>query len=216
MAAAYAVRGVAPGRWWLAFLLVPLSFTFTLQYGFYPFCYGVLGLVIVMGYVVRHDGRWTRRSAFVLTILLTGTYAAHVLPFAVALLFVGLVATSGWLTAEDRTPAAIARRWGPPLLAALPGIALSCYLVAVGLLDERTSLVTDGRSAASPASTFLLQAKTALSRLRDVLSLGLGTVTFDSREGVFILAIAAVLGAMLLFGLRRRAWSRTPRCALSA
>ncbi len=211
MATAYAVRGMAPSRWWLAFLVISLSFTFTLHYGFYPFCYGVLGLVIVMGYVVRNHARWTRRSAVVLTLLLTGTYAAHVLPFAVALLFLGLVAAFGILTTKDRTPQVLASRWGPAFLAALPGIALSCYLVAVGLLDQRTDLVTDGRSTVAPASSLLVQLKGALSRLRDVLSLGLGTVTFDVREVAFTMVLAGVLGAMLLLGLRRRTRSRAPR-----
>ncbi len=212
VATAYAVRGVAPGRWWLAFLVIPVSFTFTLHYGFYPFCYGVLGLVIVMGYVVRHRARWTGRSTLVLTVLLTGTYMAHVLPFGIALLFIGLAATFAWLTSEPRASRVTAIRWAPAFLAALPGILLSCYLVVVGLLDERSKLVLDGRGAPGVELPPLTMLKYYLSQLRDTLNLSLGAVTFDEREGVLTLAIAVVLLALLLLGLRCRGRSREVRC----
>jgi len=211
VATAYAVRGVAPGRWWLAFLVIPLSFTFTLHYGFYPFCYGVLGLVLVMGYVVRHNARWTRRSTLVLTVLLTVTYAAHVLPFGIALLFIGLSATFAWLTAKPRSVKAVAAGWAPTCLAALPGIVLSCYVVVVGMLDRRTDLVLDGRGAVGATYPPLEQLKYYRSLLWDVLNLSLGTVTFDEREGRLTLAFALVLFAMLLLGLRRRVRSRALR-----
>ena len=203
---AYAVRGVAPGRWWLAFLVIPLSFTFPLHFGFYPFCYGVLGLVLVMGYVVRHRARWTWRATLVLAVLLTGTYMAHVLPFGVALLFIGIVATVGWLTSEARSLRASAAVWVRPCLAALPGIALTCSLVIIGLLDERTKLVLDGvGSVASGSPSLASSVSGVLILLRGVLSLGLGIVSFDIREYAATAALAALLLAMLLVALRRRA-----------
>lgn len=205
-ATAYAVRGVAPGRWWLAFLVIPLSFTFTLHYGFYPFCYGALGLVIVMGYVVRHRARWTWKATLVLAILLTGTYMAHVLPFGVALLFMGIVATVGWLTSEPRSLRASAAMWVRPCLAALPGIVLTCYLVVIGLLDERTELVLDGRgSVASGSASLASSVRDVLILLRSVLSLGLGVVTFENREYAVTAGLAALLLGMLLVALWRRA-----------
>lgn len=210
-ATAYAVRGVAPGRWWLAFLIIPLTFTFALHFGFYPFCYGVLGLVITVGYVVRHRARWSRGSTVVLAVLLTGTYVAHVLPFAISLLFIGLAATVAWLTTENGSVKIIANRWAPTFLAALPGILLTCCLVVVGQLDERTGLVMDGVGSAGPDDSPLDALKVALSDLRDTLNLSLGTVTFDAREGVLTLAIGVILLAMLLLAVRRRGWSRELR-----
>ena len=201
LAVAYAVRGVDPRRWWLAFAALPFSFPFVLHYGFYPFCYGLMGFVVVAGYVVRHRSGWTAREAAVLLVLLTLTYMAHVLPFGLAVAFIGIESLMDWVESGLRALPAVIRRWLPALAAATPGLVLTGLLVTVGLGDTQTDAITDGRFAGGGVSP--------LVELIGVLSLSYGTVIFDLREAIVMAVLAGALAILTLIALVGRV--RQPR-----
>lgn len=186
LATVYAIRGVDPGRWWLGFAAIPLAASFTLFYGFYPFNYGVLGFVLTAGFVVRHRGAWRLRPTIGLAILLTMTYAAHVLPFLLCLAFIGSVAVVDGAVRRAR-PWAVVRGWVGPLAAAAPAIVLTSILVVRGLTDERSRLVTDGVGSTG------VSLKLLLVQLVGVLSLSWGTTTYDAREAAFSGLVAVAL-----------------------
>ena len=201
LAVAYAVRGIDPSRWWLAFAALPFSFPFVLHYGFYPFCYGLMGFIVVAGYVVRHRAGWRVREAAVLLVLLTLTYMAHVLPFGLAVAFIGIVALVDWVVSGLRALPTVFRRWLPALVAATPGLVLTGMLVTVGLGDTQTDAITDGRFAGGGVSP--------LVELIGVLSLSYGTVIFDLREAIVMAVLAGVLAILTLVALVGRV--RQPR-----
>lgn len=196
LAVAFAIRSVQPRRWWFAFVALPFSFPFVLHYGFYPYCYGLLGFVLVAGWVLRAQGSWPTRATLTLMFLLTATYVAHVLPFVLAVAFIGVVAlvdvvVSGWGSWRG-----VVRRWIPALVAAVPGLILSIVLVAIGLAESRSAAVTDG-TAVSPGISPLVE-------LVSVLTLAYGTVFFGSRETVIIAILAVLLAVLFLVALARR------------
>lgn len=186
-AALYAVAGVDRRRWWLAFLAVPLTFTYVLNYGFYPFCFGVIGFLLVVGYVVRHREHMTAGHAARLAGLFALTYVAHPLPFAQALAFALIVLGWDWLLASGTDRGRVSRQLAFVLIAALPEIAIGGFLV-LGSLGE------------SSAATL----RSPLTTLPATLSLVWGIVTFDIREAVFTIAIALALAAMVVMVLLRR------------
>jgi len=190
LAVAYAVRGVDRGRWWLAFVAIPLTFSFALNYGFYNFCYGLIGFVLTAGYAARHRRQWSARSSVVLAALATATYAAHVLPFGQVVLLFGLVALWDWWTATPRTARGLVGEAAPYALAATPGLLLTIILV----LGSPPSI---GPSAFSP-----------LVPLLGTLVLAWGMVTYDLREIAFTTLVAACLlglfGAVAIRRLRDR------------
>ena len=187
-ATVYAIRGVEPKRWWLAFVAIPLTFTFVLNEGLYNYCYGLIGLVIGAGFVVRHRRRWTLRSTVGLTALATLVYVAHVLPFAQLVLLFGIVGLFDWRASDAGWRLAGLRQVVPFAIAAAPGLALSAALIAA-------HTPTVGNSTFSPAVS-----------LAFTLALAWGMVTFDVREIAFTTVLAATLAVLATLA----AWGRLP------
>ena len=121
LALRYAVRGVRGESAWLALAAVPLSFGYLFCYGFYNFCLGMALCLVCAGWALRYAPAWSPRAIAGLAALLVATWFTHLVPFALALLYVGALALAGPRTV---------RAYAAPALAALPGLALTAAYVA--------------------------------------------------------------------------------------
>ena len=129
-----------PSAGWAALVSLPFVVTFMLLYGFYDFCFAMVGALVAIGMAIRFRGRWTTRRVVGLAFVLVLTYAAHVVPLVMAVVVVATIAavdTAGeWhhpQPASAANPGAILRRTAlPPLLAVLPVCALTVAFVASG------------------------------------------------------------------------------------
>jgi hypothetical protein len=151
-AVGYAVRGVDGRAGWLAVAALPLVGSQLAGYGFYNFCWGVVGAVLVLGIALRRRAGWSVPATVALAVVLTLTWSAHLLPFAVAVLGLGLFALARirmQLRDGGALPAALVRHALPPVLALLPGLALSArYAVAgTGTLGAPAGWPSPGRVA---------------------------------------------------------------------
>jgi hypothetical protein len=174
LALRYAIRAVQPASDWLALAAVPPAFGYLYFYGFYSFCLGLVLCLLCAGWTLRHAPRWTAGSAAVLAILLTLTWFTHLVPFALALVFVGAVVVTGPRTPRSLLPVGAAmlpglaltgaymlhtRQGEGPRFAGVPGLAL-------GLVTLNTPLVTYTRAE--------LAVSVALAAL--LVALGVGAV----------------------------------------
>src|SRR5664280_2548902 len=105
LALRYAVAGVNRSARWLAFLAFPLSCGYLFWYGFANYGYGVAGALFAVGFALRHGPNWTPRSTLGLGALLLLCYATHLVPFALAVIFV---------TVTGVVSAAVGQRAGDP------------------------------------------------------------------------------------------------------
>src|SRR4030095_7481514 len=88
----YAIRSIDRGAGWLAFLALPFTFNYLYYLGFYNFCYGVALSMFAIGFALRHRRAWDLRTTAILALLYLLTFGAHLLPFVMALAFIGIVA----------------------------------------------------------------------------------------------------------------------------
>ncbi|MQA87524.1 MAG: hypothetical protein GEV03_23600 [Streptosporangiales bacterium] len=188
----YAARGVRRDSGWLWVAALPLTFNYLFFYGFFNYCIGLALCLFVAGYALRRSGAWRPLSTVWLGVLLVLGYLAHLVPFALALVFVAAAAAVRAIEdvrAGGPVAPALVRRLGPPALAAVPGLALTAAFL----------LRTDEASA--PSWNF------PLGHLGGLLTLMMPIVTFNYAE-----AVPAVLAAAVLLGLAAvaaRRWGRT-------
>ena len=132
LAMRYALRGVQPQSGWLAVAAVPFVGGYLYTYGFYDFCLGLVGMLLVMGFALRQRTGWSATATATLSLLLLLTWIAHLLPLVVAGIFVVVLALCR-VNMERRSgvrPALIVHALGP-LVAELPVLALTvAFLVA--------------------------------------------------------------------------------------
>jgi hypothetical protein len=139
----YAIRSIDRDATWLAFLALPLTFNPLFFLGFYNFCYGVALSMFTIGFALRHRRSWDPQTTAILAFLYLLTYGAHLLPFVMALAFIGIVAGGdalGELRRARRTGVLwseavrdVGARLLPPVLAAVPALALAtAFLVRSG------------------------------------------------------------------------------------
>ena len=87
-----ALRGVQPQSGWLAVAAVPFVGGYLYTYGFYDFCLGLVGMLLVMGFALRQRTGWSATATATLSLLLLLTWIAHLLPLVVAGIFVVVLA----------------------------------------------------------------------------------------------------------------------------
>jgi hypothetical protein len=151
-AVGYAARAVDRRAGWLAAAALPLVGSQLAGYGFYNFCWGVVGAVLVLGMALRRRSGWSVPATVALTVVLTLTWSAHLLPFAIAVVGLAVLAAAR-IRAQARaggTPATALRRHALPVaVALLPGLALSLrYAVAgTGTLGAPAGWPSPGRLA---------------------------------------------------------------------
>jgi hypothetical protein len=196
----YAIGAVERGALWLAFLALPFTFNPLFFMGFYNFCYGVALSMFTIGFALRHRRSWNLRTTVILALLYLLTYGAHLLPFVMALGFIGIVATSdavGWLR-KARRPGLLSSeavrdlggRLLPPVLAALPAFALAMSFLV------RTDQAGPSGMVRRPVGRLVA----GLGTLIDLL------VSYTSAEVVCSLLLALVFAYLIVGTVRRVGW----------
>ncbi len=188
LALLYAIRAVSP-QIWLAFVALPLTFSFAFNYGFYNFSYSTILFLVVAGYALRHRRELTGRQALTLAGLLVVTYFTHIVGFLEALLFVFLVlafdlSTAGSGEAEER--AAIQRR----RIVALALLAPSALLAAWFFLGTKSDV---------PAG-YAIQPRVRL----EFFALTLGVTSYSRFEALWMLLVAAMIAVLVVTVVRLR------------
>lgn len=197
----YAVGSIDRGAAWLAYLALPLTFNPLFFRGYYNFGYGVALSMFAIGFALRHRRAWSLQTAAILALMYVLTYGAHLLPFLMALGFVGIVAAGealgGWRRAR-RTgiprPAAVrdvGARLLPPVLAALPALALAtAFLLGSGG-------ATRSGTVRRPVARLLA----GLATLTDWI------VSYTWAEVVGSLLLALVVVCLVVGTVRRTGWA---------
>lgn len=189
----YAIRGVRPSSGWLAVAALPLTFNYLFFYGFFNFCLGMALSLFTVGYALRHRHAWSPRSTVVLAGLLLLGYFTHLVPYALALLFVAAQAATVAVSDlrerwSGRLWPVLLRRFGPPTLAAAPGLALT----AAFLLHTQEGEPPTWRPLPE--------------LLSGLLTLIMPIVTFGPAEAPVAGAVAATLAVLAFVAVRRRGW----------
>jgi hypothetical protein len=134
-AVGYAARGVDRRAGWLALAALPLVGSQLAGYGFYNYCWGVVGALLVLGMALRRQAGWSVAATIGLCVALTLTWSAHLLPYGISLLALLLLAAArirSDLRAGDARAAALSRHLLPLGLAALPSLVLTGRYAAAG------------------------------------------------------------------------------------
>ena len=88
----YFLNGVEGGRTPLAFLGFPLIYNFLFLMGFYNFSLAVALLMLSVGYWWKHYDTFGVKNAVVLGVLLVALYFCHLVPLALVVFSIGMVA----------------------------------------------------------------------------------------------------------------------------
>lgn len=185
----YALSGVSRAGRWLVVFALPLTFTLTLNYGFYNFSVGVIAFVIAAGYFARHREPLGLKTGIMTAILLLLTYSAHVVPYlAAGLLLVTLAFWDGCIELRTGVSAfrAFWHRGWRLALASAPSFALLLMFIA------RAPLGQDATNHSLP------------ERLGGLLTLFWPLVTWNLSEVLFTIILAITLAGLALAGIRRR------------
>jgi hypothetical protein len=188
----YALRGVHRRAGWLAAAALPFAGSYLVAYGFYNYCWGVVGMLLVVGLAVRRRTGWTGAAAGLLALLLLVTWFAHLLPYAVA---------AGWVLALGLVRAHEAQRTGTPWRAALRRHLLPVVLAVVpSTLLTVVYLLSGHAPAGAPSGA------PSVARVVSLLT-GVGPFVVGSRAewpaAVVTAAALLVLGAARLRSARR-------------
>ncbi len=187
LALRYALRGVDRRAGWLAVVAVPFTPHYLFTYGFYNLCLGLVLALLVVGLALRQRGGWGRGATAGLAALLLLTWSAHLLPFLVAALLVGVLGLLR-LRADDRGRGPALRRHVLPVgLAALPVLVLTARFAASGAADRGTAERTPLREL-----------------LEGLLLLKAPLVAYSRFEVWASGTVAVVLLALAVAALRRR------------
>jgi hypothetical protein len=196
----YAIRSIDRRAGWLAFLALPFTFNYLYYLGFYNFCYGVALSMFTIGFALRHRRAWDLRTTAILALLYLLTFGAHLLPFVMALAFIGIVAgydALGELRRARRTgvlSSGAVRDVGaqllPPVLAALPALALTAAFLI------RSGEATSSRTVYKPLGRLIA----LLASLTDLI------VSYTSAEVVCSLLLALVFAYLIVGTVRRVGW----------
>jgi hypothetical protein len=189
LALLYAIRPFGPSQRWLALAALPLTFTFTLHYGFYNFSYAVAVFLVVIGAFIRFRRQPSGRGALGLMALLLLLYSCHLVPYVEAMVFIAAIGALDLVRAVRARPRAL----GPVLrLAWLTALAAapSAVLTLIFLLATRSAEAGQYRSMVEP--------------ILGLLTFTWPLLTYDLREAVFTAALAAAVGLLALWQLRGR------------
>lgn len=184
-AALYAVRSTQEGSEWLAFFVLPLTFSFAFLYGFVNFSYSVVVFLVVAGFVLRTDARMTTRRSVALAALLVLAFFSHFVGYLAACLFVLAVigVRAACLASRRRTILVHGA------IALLPAAVLA--LIFVVSSESASDISWSGPTR----------------RVAGMVTLTWGTVSYDRLEIIFCLVAAAALWVLIArSALARRPW----------
>ncbi|HYE20490.1 MAG TPA: hypothetical protein VEA69_18730 [Tepidisphaeraceae bacterium] len=220
----YAVRAIRPRAGAVAWVALPMTYSFLLGQGFYNFCLSLAAYLFTVGFWFRHHGRTDLKRGAGLFALSVVLYACHLFALVVACGTVAL--TAGWWVIrawwEGRKASDPGRRFGRSPFDSAPacsdrqsGVSSAVRaMVIAGLVLLPTFVVAVVFRPSTNVSW--LNHDVPRSSLREDL-LGLlqfqAMVSYRKAEGALGAALVAVLGGLTLFALvakarRRRAWSR--------
>ena len=91
LAVRYAIRSVNPSAGWATLVWLPFVVSFMLLYGFYDFCYAMVGVPIAIGVAIRSRGKWSAPRVGTLALVLVATYFAHVVPLVMAIVVIATI-----------------------------------------------------------------------------------------------------------------------------
>ncbi len=192
LALRYALRGVHPEAGWLAVVAVPFVGGYLYAYGFYGFCLGLVGMLLVAGAALRQRDGWTAGGTVATSLLLVLTWSAHLLPLMVALVLVAVLALCrAWAARAAGWREVLGDHLVPPALVALPVLALTAAFTL-------TSAGTRGEP---------VRAAGTLSLLLGLLDLGRPLVAWTTAEYAGSTLVAA---GLLALAVRARRGSGSP------
>jgi len=163
LAVRFAIRSVNQKAGWLALLSLPFTINYLFLFGFYDFCYGLIGAFVAIGLAIRWRGQWSTWRVVSLAVVLLLTFASHVVPWVMAAIVIGVLAladmavgysrrsgadgaSSGEVATDPHGPGLFRTVLLPPVLAMVPAAVLTVlFLVSSttgGLAIQRKSLST--------------------------------------------------------------------------
>jgi hypothetical protein len=204
LAVRFAIRSVNPSAGWLALLSLPFTVSYLFLYGFYDFCYGMVGAFVAIGLAIRWRGQWTVWRSVVLALVLVLTLAAHIVPWVMAAVIIGVlvltdaisqyrrdrggpsrsapVAEGGAVTAAPSGGGVLRRVLLPPALAVVPSVVLTVLF-----------FLSDGVGGGA------MQRKSLASLVEGLATLTLPIVSYTRLE--IAAAVLTVLVLVVVFGL---------------
>ncbi|HSI36642.1 MAG TPA: hypothetical protein VK986_23855, partial [Tepidisphaeraceae bacterium] len=212
----YAVRAIRPRAGAVAWVALPMTYSFLLGQGFYNFCLSLAAYLFTVGYWFRHHGRMDVRRALGLFGLSVVLYACHLFALMIACGTIAL--TAGWWV--------IRARWGArPRRALTPGAEPNGDAPDPVRATLRSALIAGAVLLPAFVAAVIFRPSTNVSWLNhDVPRSSLredllgfvqfqAMVSYRKAEGTLGAALVAVLAGLTLFALlakarRRRAWSR--------
>jgi hypothetical protein len=85
------VRTIAPQHIWSSYLIFPFTYSLVFFFGFYNFSFSLIFLLITLNYWIKHDTRgFTKKSVFILFLLILASYFSHIFVFGILLFSIGL------------------------------------------------------------------------------------------------------------------------------
>ncbi len=192
LAVRFAVRSVNTSAGWLALVALPFVVNYMLLFGFYDFCYGMIGALVAIGLALRWRGRWNARRVVGLALVLVLTYATHIVPTVMAVVVVVTIGVVDGLHGLRGRPSGPTGILGvvrttllPAVLAAVPVVVLAAVFVASG---RGGGVVTARKSLASLVT--------------GLATLTLPIVSYSDVEVVVSVVTAALLAVLLVVALR--------------
>jgi hypothetical protein len=208
LAVRFAIRSVNPSAGWLALLSLPFTVSYLFLYGFYDFCYGMVGAFVAIGLAIRWRGQWNVWRAVVLALVLVLTLAAHIVPWVMAAVIIGVlvltdaisqyrhdrsgrerpaeVGQGGAVTAGPSSGGVFRRVLVPPALAVVPSVVLTVMF-----------FLSDGVGGGA------MQRKSLTSLVEGLATLTLPIVTYTRLEIVAALLTVLVLVVVFVLSVRR-------------
>jgi len=129
LGARYAVRAIRPRATPLAFLALPMLYSYVFAQGFYNFCLSLAAFFFVVGYWTRNRDRLNGWRAVVLALLAMVLYSCHLFSLLMACGVIG--GMTGWFAIRDyrggdaATRRRVVVRAAITFAALLPGVLLS-------------------------------------------------------------------------------------------
>jgi hypothetical protein len=208
LAVRFAIRSVNPSAGWLALLSLPFTINYLFLYGFYDFCYAMIGAFVAIALMIRWRGRWNAWRVVVLAVVLVLTLGSHLVPWVMAAVIIGVLALTdaisqfragrldqvpdvhdGALTEDPRHSGKLWRDLYPPVLAVIP----SAVLTALFVLSDNTG-------------TGAVQRKSLKTLVEGLATLTLPIVTYSRLEiaaALLTVLVLLVLLVMSIAALRR-------------
>ncbi|HEV8722658.1 MAG TPA: hypothetical protein VGW77_18725 [Candidatus Binatia bacterium] len=134
----YAIRSINVENEAVAFLSLPLIYTYTFHMGFYNFSYSLVMFFFCIGYWIKHRERFGLRHGLTLALISTLLYFFHIVSWVLAFVTVSVLALSGaMLEKPNRTKERRLRRVKEVLLSLnvlsllffVPTVVLACLFV---------------------------------------------------------------------------------------